>query len=679
MEAVKGARIFFCCWILYFLFEYYIFGPYSFIELSHEGNLNVAMNYYLSHGYDGGHFTQQLGGGQDVYSVLPGKQYLNSDLLLSYIFPTWIVILSHKLVIAALGFIGAYLLVRRVVPDNRVIAVAVATVFPVSHQYLLNFSTNWGPGMSAMPLAVYVCVACSRDKHYYRWVFLVAVIIAASDPIHLFPPLGLAVIGYAILMKGVDLKRVTIGFGIFVLFSLLSWHEFLYANILGTVETARINYTSDNFTQELASAVGYLMSTWVATSLYLAGALILLVRKDRLAMRSFFVLALVILAYPIVQTFPWESVGLSFVNKVSHYYMLIAIITLFIPVSAQALAGLAGNRTGGRRLFRPEILVLAMGLSILTWNKFMNFGNFLWFGGQGNFFGYETLSKPDWNPDRNYRVLTLFETPPTNVVSGFYGFDSFDGHTNLRSKRWDRYWFGVMRRDQSHDLSTRAGIKWRYWDGKTYDVEKHIRLDLIKVANVRYLFSALPLASGDLTLVSASEKQDWAKVRPDFFNDLGAFMQYRLRRIFNPGKLYVYELPNALPRIFAARKIEVVSNSIDEAAYHNRIAAATLTRTVFVQERHKSALVGPGKLKIMSFQKVVDGYDISVDAAEGGTLVLNNSYLSFWQAFGDDGKPLTVTPANVIHMAVAVPPGTKNVKVRYNRPLLRDKLAAALR
>ena len=37
---------------------------------------------------------------------------------------------------------------------------------------------------------------------------------------------------------------------------------------------------------------------------------------------------------------------------------------------------------------------------------------------------------------------------------------------------------------------------------------------------------------------------------------------------------------------------------------------------------------------------------------------------------------MDVVPANVIHMAVAVPPGTKNIKVRYNRPLLREKLAA---
>ncbi|HEC14878.1 MAG TPA: hypothetical protein ENI72_03880, partial [Rhodospirillales bacterium] len=350
------------------------------------------MNHYLSHGYDGGRFTHQLGGGQDVYSMLAGMQYFNPELLLAYVLPTWMVILAHKLLIAALGFWGAYLLARKTAPDNRAIAVALAAVFPVSHQYLLNFSTNWGPGFAALPLAVYACVACSRDKHFYRWILLAGLILAAADPVHVFPPLAMAVIGYAILVKDVDLKRVAIGFSVFVLLSLLSWHEFLYANVLGAGDTGRGVYTSSNFAKELAKAVDYLFRNWVSTSLYVAGAIILAVRKDSLALRALIVLALLILVYAVAQTFPWDRVGLSFVNKVSHYYMLIAITTLFIPVAAKALAGFEGR--GRLFILRPEIAVLAMALSILTWNKFMNFGLFAWFGGQSQYFNYETLKAP---------------------------------------------------------------------------------------------------------------------------------------------------------------------------------------------------------------------------------------------------------------------------------------------
>src|SRR3989338_981399 len=134
ITAPRHVGIFFAVWLLLFTFEFYILGPYSFIEMSHEGNFNVALNYYLSHQYNGGRFSHQFSGGQDVYSMLPGKQYFNPELLLAYIFPTWIVVAAHKIFLAALGFAGSYLLARKAAPDNRAIAVAVAALFPVSHE-----------------------------------------------------------------------------------------------------------------------------------------------------------------------------------------------------------------------------------------------------------------------------------------------------------------------------------------------------------------------------------------------------------------------------------------------------------------------------------------------------------------------------------------------------------------
>ncbi|OHC75530.1 MAG: hypothetical protein A3G18_09350 [Rhodospirillales bacterium RIFCSPLOWO2_12_FULL_58_28] len=667
ITAPRHVGIFFAVWLLLFTFEFYILGPYSFIEMSHEGNFNVALNYYLSHQYNGGRFSHQFSGGQDVYSMLPGKQYFNPELLLAYIFPTWIVVAAHKIFLAALGFAGSYLLARKAAPDNRAIAVAVAAIFPVSHEYLLNFSTNWGTGFAALPLAVYACVVCSKDRFFWRWIFLATLVLAAGEPIHTFPPLALAVIGGALLFKDVDLKKVVIGFSIFAFFSLLVWHEFLFANYLGAADTGRGVKTSDNFLEAILSGVDILLRNWVPTSLYLAGVMVLVIRKDRLALRSIGVLAMLILTFAVAQSFPWESVGLAFVNKISHYYMLISITTLFVPVAAGALAGLDASRLIRQGFLRPEIVIIAMGLSIATWNKFVNFGDWLWFGGQGNLIGYETLNNPQWNPDKNYRVITLFEAPPPNVVSGFYDFDSFDGMTNLGSAAWEKYWFEIMRRDTSHVLGTRAGVKWPLWNGEVYDIESHIRTDLLKIAGVRYIFSALPLSGKDMVLVSASKKEDWAKVRPQFFDGFAAFARYRLKRIFDPGKLYVYELPDALPRVFGAKGVNAM---IDESTLYSQVAAAP-ARTIIVQERFMKDLSGPGNLQVTSFQKVRDGFDVATDAPKGGVLVLNQTFSPFWQAWAGD-QPLGIVPADGIHMAVAVPAGTPQITVRYRRPLLRE-------
>jgi len=41
--------------------------------------------------------------------------------------------------------------------------------------------------------------------------------------------------------------------------------------------------------------------------------------------------------------------------------------------------------------------------------------------------------------------------------------------------------------------------------------------------------------------------------------------------------------------------------------------------------------------------------------------------------------PLDVSPVNLVHMAVAVPPETKSVSFHYQRPTLRGKALALLR
>ena len=144
----KHVFVFFLVWIAALTFEYYFLGPYSFVDLTVEGNLNVTLNTYLSNGYDGGIFSHQYGGGQDVYSLLFGKHFFNPDRFLIQIFPLWIAILLHKILVGALGFVGGYLIVRHVTPRDRSTATAVAALFTVSHFYLLNWSTNWSPGFA---------------------------------------------------------------------------------------------------------------------------------------------------------------------------------------------------------------------------------------------------------------------------------------------------------------------------------------------------------------------------------------------------------------------------------------------------------------------------------------------------------------------------------------------------
>lgn len=679
----RHVNLFFLFWLAVLTFEFYFLGPYSFIEQTGEGNLNVAFNHYLTHGYDGGRFSHQYGGGQDTYSLLIGKQFFNPERFFLAIFPLWIAVLLHKIFVGTLGFVGAFLLARHMAPENRAGAAAIGAMFTVSHFYLLNLSTNWSPGFAVMPLVIYLCIACSGRAGYWRGVLLAALLLTPADPIHVFPALVVTAIGAIILMDGVDLKRVMLSFFLLILCSIANWHEVLYAYYQNVGLTIRIMGAED--------LPGFLDSTWqsvrhVATKMPFVGSIsliclgVLVVKQDRLRLRVFFALALALLSYPIAEIFPWHWIGLGFLNRLSNHYLLISLTTFLPLVLARTFASVGEVEHIAEPpslKLKPEAALLAIALAMLTWNKLLNLGLLVWFGGQGNLIAYETLRSDDWKPEEDFRVVTPFETPNANIVAGMYRIDSFDGQFNMGHTGWEEYWKSILHRDPTHILKTRIGFKGQYWDGKAYDVESHLRLDLLGIANVRFLLSALPIKSGGLKPIVVPAAEEQAKHRPDFFKSQMDFLKFRLKRIFDPGKHYIYELPRFLPRVFAATGVEAIDEDADSVTLHNRVADVAPDGVIVVSRDDARLFEGLATLKNVRYSKITNGYEVSLDAPDGGILVLNNMYVPFWVARTGDGRRLEIVPANAVQMAIAVPPGVKKIQALYRRPLLREKIAAS--
>jgi len=681
----RHVLIFFWVWLAIYAFEYYFLGPYSFVELATEGDLNVTLNNFLVTAYDGGRFSHKYGGGQDVYTLLLGKHFYNPYRMIADIVPTWVAILTHKLMIGALGFTGAYLLASRFTNGNRMAALAVAAVFPFTHTYLLNFSTNWSPGFSVLPLAAYFIVARSNDLRYWRGVALVALFTTAADPIHIFPALAVMLAGTALFMHPVHYRRAIAGFAVLIVLSILNWHEVIYAftqTVSFTTRYAGSDAPAFGFSQALVRATHYLVNAlWLPVALVILALIGLARRRDPKFARAVLVPAFLISAYILEATFPWHSIGLAFINNLSHYYLLVAMIGLFIPISAHWIGGFKpyGDGAGAKFLgLRPAVAVLAVALAVFTWTKFLNFGLLIWFGGQSTLIGHENLRKNSWKPSEPFRVVTPFEKPNANIVAGFYGLDTFDAQINMNYARWAGYWQAIVRYDPDHNLTTRIGAKWSYWNGRQYAIGQHLNLDLLGIANVRFLLSALPLKGDGLKLVFKPGADEQIIRRAEWFSKLTDFLKFRIGRIFDPGEHYIYELANVLPRIFAASGIVSIDENLTRRQSIERTLATAPTGNIVVNAKYAKSLPKPGTIRILKSQKVRDGFDIDLTAPDGGILVINTPYLPFWQAFGDNGKPLGVVPANVIHMAVAVPAGTNKVQVRYNRPLLRDKLAKRL-
>ncbi len=686
IASLSSVRLFFVVWAAMFTVEYFVFGPYSFVAVDTDSR-NLAFLHYLARLHDGGLFAHDIAGGQDLGIILPGTQYLMPERTLLRFLDPWVVLLVHKLMIAILAFTGAYLLARSLVKGvDRFAATAAAAVFPVSHMYLGNYSLEFGTGFAAIPLAVYAAVVCVERKNFAAWVFGAGIVLALAQPMKVFPATLVATLCVLFVFERRNLTRTAAAFAFYIMLSVLNWHEILYGIILLVGETTRgFGAVADmiDVTGSVAKVFRLFFFNWLPYNLFISTLLavsiaVLIAKRDKLGFRALAAVFLFVAAFLAVDLFPWQWVGLAFINRVENVYMWMAVPVLAVPIAAKAVsAGPEGlSQTPGAGWNRRAGALLAAALCLLTWNKILNAAWFTALGGQGTSFGLAELKKPQWRTDQGFRAITLFEIPPTNVAASFYGLDSFDGAMLLNPKRWNDYWSSIKKRPLSSSrTATRASLDWSHWDGRTYDIDAALRLDLLSVANVKYIVSPLPLSGAGLTPIVTAEKSDWAKTRPGFFESRVEYVKARFRRIFDPGRLFVYALADPLPRIFAASSLEVVPDDLDRIAVHDRVAAVAGRGRVVVARRHAGKLKGLGKLTVQSYKKAVDGYDIIVGAEQGGIVVVNNAYLPFWRATAD-GKPLEIVPANGVHMAVAVPAGARKVEVRYRRPMLKDKFRA---
>lgn len=145
-----------------------------------------------------------------------------------------------------------------------------------------------------------------------------------------------------------------------------------------------------------------------------------------------------------------------------------------------------------------------------------------------------------------------------------------------------------------------------------------------------------------------------------------------LKLVERTREAFIYENPNALPRVVFARAAQQASFAVIEAT--GRWPEFDPRATVLLEKEAGSRSERrPGSVQIVSYgnsEVVVD-----TDSPDGGHVVLNDVWHPWW--FADiGGVPAPILKANVLFRAVAVPPGKHRVTFRF-RPL--SGLLAALR
>lgn len=287
-----------------------------------------------------------------------------------------------------------------------------------------------------------------------------------------------------------------------------------------------------------------------------------------------------------------------------------------------------------------------------------------------------------------FRVATISlgntDPPWPPNAAWAYGFNTADGYLNLQSKRYREFWELVINPLTERD---RARYDWvHFWGNQLYlfsptygfpeitaaasasvDFSNYYRLNLLSLANVRYIISPVPLADPALSLVSS----DFVKAQLAWNNQSLPQRLWDMLRQRSPGTaLYIYENKEQLPRAFCATSVQ---HFADQEQLYSALSQATVT------ELHSRALLNAGNIEefrgdtnsnpgeVTSLQYSSDRVALSVQTVSPCALVLTDTYGLYWKA-QLDGAPASLSPVDGTFQGLILPAGNHRLRLTYAPP-----------
>ncbi|NQU56554.1 MAG: hypothetical protein HQ513_04910 [Rhodospirillales bacterium] len=680
--------LFFLVWAAAWLFEYYFLGENSYIHMDDEGDHFVPYYLNLINNHLGGQFGHQFAGGNDIYSAFsPGIQLISPELVWLEYLPLWLAILLHKALVVSVGFWGAYLLCRKVTKADVFTSAALGAVFTVSTHNLIYITYSIGSSLTFLPMAIWVFVARSDDRHYWRYAIPFAIVLALYlDPTHVVEPM-FAGLGLAAVMLWKINIRVVASLVILLAFELINWGEPIYSLFVMSPLTQRggiVDLSSvsvDRFYAVVQSMIGRVAEN---RSAYLAfGALaILWLKRDAMRWRWTLGILGIFVLFVVVSLFPFHQFGLAAISKLSHQYVLLSVTALMllplarvaeIPFFPKGWKIASWHNAGSS-------IILALAIGMLVHFKVYNFSNLLYHGGQSQYQSIANLGATDWRPKEPFRVITLRVRdlgPEPAIAYGLYGLESFDVYQMLESEKRSVYYeAGIMKQGlTTGGADPRLLVEWSRWQNGIYrGIGEQVSLNLLRIANVSNIISPLPIEENGIQLLAAPDQPPMTKF--DRSSNMAGYLKDRVARLFDFPEMYIYAIPDAYPQLYTADRVVYVSDEVSDVDFIKAVDGETAGpgRVIVTRQKARQTLgQTSASLSVKSFAQIKNGYRAQISAPDGGVVVVNTTALPFWRASAD-GISLPIVAVNQIQLAVRVPAGAERIVFQYSRPTLKGAL-----
>ena len=683
--------------------EYIGAGPFSYIRIHDSGDTTIPL--YLSfakniYRYGITYWNQYAVCGIDRFANGPDILHLNTLLFL--IFPGWI---AYQILVLGQLFIASYFtyrLCRDVLKLEEIPSIYAGIFFPLFFDNLIVFSL----GIAGFPLLLWGMekIYEREEKRKYLYIIILGSLFSLSSSIPLTLPftIPLALLWFIFVRRKYSLKFL-IFFAIFC-FSAVVWHV---PTIMALLKNAPLSHrafwvrpesiTLNSLLAFLGAAKNHLMingNGLIPISLAAIG-----IYFSKLKDRNFIIILLLLIVCAVIGPItkplsPYIDKIFPFLHgfQADRFYLLTpffwAIVGAyglhFIPNNLILIKKSATGESKPDKKWKLQNIVGIILICLLIFNTFITKKDnaFTWVK-RGNYFSnyqnqdLEKLARVA--VDTPFRVATVaYGLHPGYANS--YGLESVDGYVVLYPKTYQDFWGKVI-----EPLTLQNKELYHYfhdWGSRVYlfsndnfsELEKivfsdYYNLDLLSLANTKYIISFIPLVNENLTLLEYGAPRDRVS-----FNELSTIEQgiYRIKENFKGRELYIYENNNCLPRFFLVNRIKLFENSNQLLDTLSETDVRYLRSNLLIEKEFVQNLVdynlennsGEITVKHYSPDKIV----LSVDLNGPMILAVSNNYSPYWRC-KVDGKETEIFPAYHTFWGVLLEGnGTKEVVFEYCPP-----------
>jgi hypothetical protein len=673
-------------WIFFFLIQYFILGENSPISYRDNGDQALSRILHDLNHHLGGKFIHNIYGGTDYYSVAGYfSGFFEFEKLIFSIFPVWIGVLIHKFMLISISFFGAYLLFTKAFKFKKLDSIFVSALLSVINPYATYQSLQHGIGFAVIYLALYIYLYTSSNKYFLIYSTILSIIISTSiSPLHSFQAIlgGLVLTGF--IKKPENLKLSLLSILILTFFVLINWSEVLYGLSTYGELTSRIINNSNHMNffggiAHVANKTDYCLincklqfSPIVVISVIVIIASILKYKFDYLKLIIFIVIC------NYLPNVGWFLVDLANLNKIKSMNFYEYAYYLYIPVSILALKISHDNESYFKKI--PLAFIFFAFIAVFTAK--IDFVKKTFFESQNKIHLVENLKNKEWMNGKFGRTATLFPTEEFHPNFAWaHGLETSDGWQHFILKNYQFYWdYGILRKKENEgktkygaDLYAETpGLKIKRNKKQKIFLDDHIDINLLALINNRYILSYEIIEEKKLKKISGQNKSPYKSLEVETIRDFNFYLDQlknRLKYVKKPPNINIYEIDTSSDRVFFPKEIIKLEKNLNLNKEFKFMSNNYRKNVTF--SKGENYQVGSGE--ILDLKKIKNGYSFNVNVDKKGILIINSFHIPYWKIFinKQEGDILNF---NNIHMGIELNEGIHEIKLLYDRPLLKEKI-----